>query len=410
MVMIALRQGIDRLSLVLATIISLAVPIVCLAVPSSAEDWNAIEARARGQTVYFNAWGGSAAINDYIGWVRETVSERYGVTLVHVKVDDIATVVTRLLAEKTAGGAGTVDLMWVNGENFAALKREGLLGAPFAEALPNFSLVDVEKKPTTLVDFTVPTEGLEAPWGMAQLVFMADATRVPLPPRSLDELAAWADGHPGRFTYPQPPDFLGTTFLKQALIALAPDPEVLSHPVDGDAFDDATAPLWAFLDRLHPSLWRSGKSFPANGPNLLRLLGDGEIDIAFTFNPNEASTAIIRGELPDTVDSFVLEGGTIGNTHFVAIPFNAQAREGAMVVANFLLSPEAQAKKEDPAVWGDPTVLALDRLSPEDRVRFGTIPLGPATLSSQELGPVLPEPHPSWTDAVEAAWKRRYAG
>ena len=38
-----------------------------------------------------------------------------------------------------------------------------------------------------------------------------------------------------------------------------------------------------------------------------------------------------------------------------------------MVVANFLLSPEAQLRKQDPAVWGDPTVLAMDKLDPADR-------------------------------------------
>jgi ABC-type uncharacterized transport system YnjBCD substrate-binding protein len=32
------------------------------------------------------------------------------------------------------------------------------------------------------------------------------------------------------------------------------------------------------------------------------------------------------------------------------------------VTANFLLSPEAQARKQDPKVWGDPTVLAMERL------------------------------------------------
>ena len=63
------------------------------------------------------------------------------------------------------------------------------------------------------------------------------------------------------------------------------------------------------------------------------------------FNPAEASAAIEAGRLPETVRTFILEDGTIGNTHFVAIPFNAAHKEGAMVVADFLLSPEAQAQE-----------------------------------------------------------------
>lgn len=372
--------------------------------------WPEIRDRARGQTVYFNGWGGAERINAYVAWVAEQVRDRYGIELRHVRVGDIAEVVARILAEKAAGRdtGGSVDLMWINGENFAAMKANGLLGPPFTHLLPNFALVDTLGKPTTLIDFTVPTDGLESPWGMAQIVFVYDTARLAEPPRSIPALLDWARADPGRFTYPLPPDFLGTTFLKQALIALTPDRAVLHRPAGETDFAAATAPLWAFLDALHPLLWRGGASFPASGPLLLQLLDDAEIDLAFNFNPAEASAAIANGQLPDTVRTYVLEGGTLGNTHFVAIPFNASAREGAMVVADFLLSPEAQLRKEDPQVWGDPTVLALDRLSPADRRAFAELPRGPATLSAAELGTPIPEPHPSWTEAIEAEWQRRY--
>jgi len=61
-----------------------------------ADEWSAVEAEARGQTVYFNAWGGSDRINEYIGWVGDQVQARYGVTLEHVKVGDIAEIVGQL--------------------------------------------------------------------------------------------------------------------------------------------------------------------------------------------------------------------------------------------------------------------------------------------------------------------------
>jgi putative thiamine transport system substrate-binding protein len=141
---------------------------------------------------------------------------------------------------------------------------------------------------------------------------------------------------------------------------------------------------------------------------LRRLLADNEVDFAFAFNPADATSAIANGELPDTVRSFVFERGTLGNTHFVAIPFNANAAAGAMVLANFLMSPEAQARKQDPSIWGDPTVLAVDRLPPEDRARFTSLDLGIATLSPEALGPTLPEPHPSWVGRIEQEWARRY--
>ena len=185
--------------------------------------WSQALAQAKGETVYFNAWGGDPKINAFIAWAAGRLQADYGVTLRQVKLSDTGEAVARVLAEKTAGRSdgGSVDLIWINGANFAAMKRQGLLFGPFTQMLPNYRLVDVAGKPTTAVDFTVPVEGLEAPWGMAQIVFIYDTARVSDPPRSMAALLAWAEAHPGRFTYPAPPDFTGTTFLKQALYELS---------------------------------------------------------------------------------------------------------------------------------------------------------------------------------------------
>ncbi len=385
------------------------------AAPAVAEplSWDEALERAPGQTVYWNAWAGDERINAYIAWVGERVEALHGIELEHVKLTDTAEAVNRVLAEKAAGKseAGSVDLVWINGENFATMKQNGLLYGPFAERLPNFALVDTRDKPTTVVDFTVPTDGLEAPWGMAKINFIYDSARVTETPGSIPAFADWAAAHPGRFSYPAPPDFIGSTFLKQVLIELTADADLLQRPVADDAqFQAATAPLWAYLDALHPQLWRAGRVFPASGPAQLQLLDDGELDIAISFYPSEAQSLIDNGRLPASARVFVLDEGTIGNTHFVAIPFNARAKAAAMVVANFLMSPEAQARKQDPRHWGDDTVLAMDRLAPDERALFEAIPAGPATLPPEALGPVLLEPHPTWMTRIEAEWARRYGG
>lgn len=374
-----------------------------------AEDWSAVAARARGQTVYFNAWGGSTTTNDYIQWVAAQMRDRHGVELRHVKVADTATVVTRILAEKAAGRVadGSVDLVWINGENFAAMKANGLLYGPFVDALPNARLIDTVNKPTT-ADFTVPTDGMEAPWGMARFVMVHDSAVTPNPPRSPAALLAWAKDHPGRLTYPQPPHFLGTTFLKQLLIGLTPDRAALMQPA-GDGFAEVTAPLWAYLDALHPALWRQGRVFPGSGPDLRRLLNDGEVDLSMAFSSLDAASAIESGLLPATARVYALDGGTIGNASFLAIPFNARARDAALVVADFLLSPEAQARKQDARYWGNDTVLDLAKLTAEQRALFAMVPRHPATPDPEALGPALSEPHPSWMDRIEAEWQRRYA-
>ncbi|WP_407692759.1 ABC transporter substrate-binding protein [Rhizobium herbae] len=380
---------------------------------TDAANWDDVLTDARGETVYFNAWGGSANINAYIQWAGDEVKARYGITVVQVKLDDTAKAVSTVLAEKSAGrdAHGSVDLIWINGENFAAMKRQGLLfSADWATKLPNWGLVDIENQPTVTTDFTIPTEGLESPWGAARLVFFYDEARTAKKdlPDSSKELLSFAKAHPGRFSYPQPPDFTGSSFLKQILTELIVDRETLQKPVDDATFDQGAAPLFAYLDQLHPLLWRKGKAFPQNYPEMKQKLADGELDIIFAFNPAEASAGIAAGELPDTVRSFVFSKGTLGNTHFVGIPYNANAKAGALVLANFLLSPEAQVRKQDPKIWGDPTVLAVGKLPEKDRAAFATLDLGVATLPPEKLGPALAEPHPDWMTRIEAEWIKRY--
>lgn len=372
--------------------------------PAASADWSQIEKDAKGQTVYFNAWGGGEAINAYIAWAAQEVKTRYGVEVRHVKITDAAEVVKRVQTEVAAGrkSDGSVDLMWVNGENFRNLKNGGLLFGPWAQSLPNWGLVDLNKPVRT--DFSVPTEGFESPWGTAQLTFIADRAKTPMPPRSAADLLAFAKTSPGRVTYPKPPDFHGTTFIKQLLLELTPKPEVLQQAVTPAAFASATQSLWTYLDQLHPSLWRGGKTFAASAAEMHRMLGDGELKLSITFNPNEAANLIASKQLPATAYSFGFTGGTIGNVHFVAIPVNARATSGAQVFANFLLSAQAQTRKADMAVWGDGTVLDVAKLPAAAQATMRKA--APGALV--EAVPTLPEPHASWVEALEAEWLKRY--
>jgi putative thiamine transport system substrate-binding protein len=387
----------------------LAITAIAWALPSFAQDarWADIEKKAQGQTVYFNAWAGSERINAYLQWAGSEVQRLYGVKLEHVKVTDTVDVVKRVRSEKQAGKTadGSVDLVWINGENFLSMKKEGLLFGPFAESLPNFKFVDTAGKPTTRLDFSEPTEGMEAPWGMAQLTFFADSAKVPNPPQNMAALLDYAKANPGRVTYPKPPNFHGTTFLKQAVLEVNADRKALYQAVNPQSFAATTEPLWRYLDALHPHLWRNGKQFPANSAAQRQMMADGELHLAITFNPNEAANEIAASRLAKSVKSYQFGSGTIGNTHFLAIAFNAKAKEGAQVLANFLMSPEAQARKADIKQWGDPTVLALDKLPAAQRNLFSA---ADALGLVEKPGPVLPEPHASWVDAIEKEWQRRY--
>ena len=382
------------------------------ALPARADSagWEAVLAEAKGQTVYWHAWGGDPKINDFIAWIGAEAEARHGVRLEHVKLASTADAVSRVLAEREAGvtTGGAVDLIWINGENFAAMKEKGLLFGPFAEGLPNWGLVDVTGKPAVVTDFTLPTEGYESPWAMAQFVFEYDSARLPAPPRTLAALKDWIIANPGRFTYPQPPDYLGTTFLKQVAYGTLADPSVMQKPVEDGAYAATVAPLWAFLDEITPHLWRAGAAYPQNEPALGQLLADAEVDIGFAFNPGRASAEIAAGNLPDTVRTFTLQGGTIGNASFVAIPFNAAHQAGAQVIANLILDPMVQARAQDPAVQCFHPRRGPPAPTGADCARLGALGLGVAPLSPADLGPALLEPHASWMVRIGQDWIERY--
>ncbi len=370
--------------------------------------WQSTLDAAHGKTVYFNAWGGDDATNTFIAWAGERVKADFGVTVRHVRLADTGDAVARIVAERAAGrtSGGSVDLLWVNGPNFLALKQAGLLRRGVLDQLPNAAAIDTGKP--TRVDFTIPTDGDEVPWRMAKLVFVYDSARLPDPARSLNRMAEWAGARPGRLAHPTATNFLGATFLKQALVGLAPDRAPLALPPTDASYAAATAPLFAWYDFLRPNLWRAGKDFPADGGACTSLLNDGEIDLTLSFDPAEAALGIAHGTLPATARAYVLDGGTIGNCSFVAIPYDAANPEAAMVLANFLLSPEAQGRAADPRVLGSPTVLDVDKIGDAtERNWLESLPMPPGTLTEAQLGPTLPEPHPAWMTRVAADWQAR---
>ena len=388
-------------------------PILALmmATQTHAQTWQETVDAARGQTVYWHAWGGDPRTNNYIDWVDAQMQARFGIAVEHVPLTDTAEAVTRVLSERAAGQntGGAVDLIWINGPNFLAMKEQDLLFGPFVQRLPNARFVDLSPDAPASVDFTVPVDGLEAPWRLAQFVFIHDSARVPNPPQSMGELLDWARDNPGRFTHPDPANFMGASFLKQALISLVDTPATLQNPVGEADYAALTAPLWAWYDALRPLMWREGETFPENESIQTRLLNDGEIDITMSFDPSYAAAAINLGLLPDTARVFVPEGGTLGNISFVAIPYNAAHAEGAQVVADFLLSPEAQAHMQNIDNLGAFSVLDPALMDAEAAPFFADLPQSPALPELADLGPTLLEPHASWMTAIAEDWAARYA-
>ena len=366
--------------------------------------WDSVVARARGTEVVWRMWRGDPSINAYVdGWVAPRLRERFGITL-HAVEGQGPELVNQLVVEREARvRAGSASLLWINGATFANLRREDLLAGPWAGRLPNGAFVD-SASPIIRRDFEVDPAGYESPWGRVQFALIYDTVRTPAPPRDIAQLASWIRAHPGRFTYDQ--GFTGTTFQKILLYSLNGGVAQFQGGFDSTRYAVARDRVFSWLDSLRPFLWRRGDTFPLDVAVMHRLFANGEIDFSMSNNQNDVIAKSRQGVLPRTAKPLLLRNGTIANAHYVGIPFDAPNPAGAMVVADFLLSAEAQLEKQRPEIWADGTVLDLAELPAEWRGRFAGLAADPRELSVDSLARyAVPEVSPRYHERLAADWR-----
>lgn len=356
--------------------------------------------------VNFYGWGGSMLTNSWIdGTLSDIAQEKYGIKVNRVGMD-IDDILNLLIAEKAAGKQdGSVDLVWINGENFYTAMQADLLYGPITDKVPNFKKYVDETSPDVLYDFGQKINGYEVPYGKAQFVFVYDSSKISKPPRNHRELLAWCKKNPERFTYAALPDFTASAFVRNIIYDIVGYEQFMTMATDEVTVRKAIQPALDYLNELKPYLWNQGKTYPADNPALCNLYADGEIDMTMSYNPNLASAEIAKGTFPKTTKCFLFDKGTIGNTHFIAIPKNAKHKEAALKLIDCILTPKAQSTKYDPTVWGDMPVLDFRKMSAEEKEMFNSVPLGQAGISAEELAAKrLPEMPANLVPIIEKIW------
>ncbi|MCC5910494.1 MAG: ABC transporter substrate-binding protein [Clostridiaceae bacterium] len=369
------------------------------------ESWESILQEAEGTEVSFYGWGGSQRTNDWIdNFLAVRLKEEYNITLNRVPMN-IDEVLNKLLGEKQMNVMGTTDVVWINGENFYTAKTNDLLFGPFTHKLPNFNQYIDADSVEVKYDFGFPVEGYEAPYGKAQFVMVYDEARVEAIPQNHKELMELVKNNPGQFTYPAPPDFTGSAFIRNIIYDIVGYEQFVNMEADKEAIAKEIQPAMDYLKELKPYLWRRGETYPATIAQLHNMYADKEVFMTMGYNPNEAAGKIATGEFPETTNTFVFENGTIGNTHFLAIPENAPNKAGALAVIDFILTVEAQASKYDPNTWGDLPVLDNARLNAEEREVFSNIQIGKGALPQDVLlEHRVPEMPANLVPIIEEIW------
>ncbi len=365
---------------------------------------------AKGTTVTFYGWGGDDNLNKWLDDVfAPQMKEKYDITMERVPMD-IDQVLSLLSGEIQAGEKdGSIDMIWINGENFRSAKENNMLYGPFTTKLPNFNTyVDTTHEDVTL-DFAYPIEGYEAPYGKAQMVLISDMAVAPEKPASAEELLEFAKKYKGKVTYPALPDFTGSAFVRNIIYDICGYEQFLDMEADKETVKAAIEPALSYLRELNPYLWNEGKTFPDSSVTLDNMFADGEVVLNMTYEAYATAVKIADGTYTETTETFQFDKGTIGNTNFMAIAKNSGNKAGAMVAINEMLSPEIQASRHD--VLKAIPVVDTSRMNDEQKAAFDKVDLGLGTIPQDELlSKRLPEMPANLVPIIEEIWAEEVVG
>ncbi len=382
------------------------------ATDTSALTWDDILAKAKGTTVNWAMWGGSDNINAYADkWVADQLKGQYGVTLNRVPINDTVEAVNKVVGEVQAGlkTGGSIDLIWINGENFRTMKQGNLLYGPFTDKLPAMAAYDLAN-PAVLSDFGLPIDGYEAPYTGSYYLMVRDTAKVVTePPADFEALLTWAKANPGRFTYVAPPAFDGSRFLLTVLYGVGGGYDKFAGADFNETLWNDSAPkVTDYLKQLEPYLWRKGKTYPPTQVRLQELFANGEIWMMPSFI-SALAEAKANKQFPETAEAFALPGISLNDPSFTAIPINASNPYGAMVLANVLSSPAGQLQKFKPQVWGDPPLLDVSKVPADLQKEFATVEAEYGIPLKALADSTVPVVNAEYTTRLEALWKEEIA-
>lgn len=237
--------------------------------------------------------------------------------------------------------------------------------------------------------------GRHVPYCGNWVVFAFDSAKLPQPPLTWEELSAWIEKNPGRFTYCDP-NFggAGDAFVTVSLHRLMGDPEVFSDPAD---------PKWAaqadagfdWLKAIHPNLYSSGGRiyYPTKDLGSLDLLSSGEVWLVPVW-ADDVLRGLDQKTLPETVKMYQMTDhllpGSVSSFGICSTTVNSDA---CCDFIQYAISPQGQQLlmrelKVIPAV--DPATLDASALADLD----------PADLQAMDAGDNKNLYHSRWTEEI----------
>ena len=266
----------------------------------------------------------------------------------------------KIKAQQDAGRLG-IDMVLTGTDGLSAGTEQGL----FTPLLPQFadrlSNMDNYQEPAAAMQELAADHGVVVTYYPSGPLIEYAPDRVPNPPKTAQELLAYAQANPGKVGYARPSNSgPGRTFLMGLPYILGD-----SNPKDPMGGWEKT---WAYLAELDKTI----TSYPSGTSDTMKNLANGTYDIIVSTTGWDINPRAL-GTVPAEYKVGTLEGFTwVTDAHYAAIPKGVSADKQAALLAliQFMLTPEQQAKAYDkgyfypgPAVEG----VTLDMAPPESQ-------------------------------------------
>ncbi len=186
-------------------------------------------------------------------------------------------------------------------------------------------------------------KGVGIPYRASSVLLAYDSTVVAEPPQTLDDLLTWIEENPGQFAYNSPATGgSGGAFVTTVLDSyLSPEDQEALRTRYAEDVQEGWQPGFERLAELGPSMYQGGV-YPNGNSQVLELLGSGSIAMAPVWS-DQFITAVENGLISEDVHyTQITDPSFTGNASYLGIPRTSDNTEGAIDLANFVLSPEGQ--------------------------------------------------------------------
>lgn len=182
------------------------------------------------------------------------------------------------------------------------------------------------------------------PYRASAVLLAYNSTKISNPPKTLDALLAWIKAHPGKFTYNVPSGGgSGFAFVQTVVdkYLSAADRKTLVN-VANKALQAKWSAGLNTLRSLNKYTYGMNGTYPANNAETLKDVATGLVDMGTVWSDQFAS-AVKAGTMPANIKvTQIANPPFTGGAAYLAIPRTSKNYRAAQVLANWVLSPEAQ--------------------------------------------------------------------